>query len=59
MNALQTSITATNMPFAMIKFRFSLASVIQDTREMEDTALVIKYYIGFSILLYWFRTGFH
>ena len=40
MNALQTSITATDMPFAMIKLRFSLAPVNQDTREMEETALV-------------------
>ena len=41
MNALHTSITATDMPFAMIKLRFSLARVNQDSREMEETALVI------------------
>ena len=50
MNALQTSITATDMPFAMIKLPFSLAPVNQDTREMEESALVN---ITFVLLL-WF-----
>ena len=40
MNALPTSITATEMPFALIRLRFSLVPVNQDTREMEETALV-------------------
>ena len=50
MNALKTSITATDMPFAMIKLPFSLAPANQDTREMEETALVNITFV----LLFWF-----
>ena len=51
MNALQTSITATKMPFAMIKLRFSPAPVNQDTREMEETALVnITFFLLFCFI---------